>query len=93
MAQFCLEQYEEAAITLEKFSHEHKTHTPGWLLAATYGHLGNQKKAEKILTEHRKRRGIKGYTVERVLKISLHAFKDPKDTERYAEGLRKAGLK
>jgi TolB-like protein/class 3 adenylate cyclase/Flp pilus assembly protein TadD len=92
LAQFCLGQYEDAAITLEKFSSEHKAHTPGWLLAATYAHLGRQKKAEEVLTEHMKRRGIKGYTVERVLKIYLHAFKDPKDTTRFAEGLHKAGL-
>jgi tetratricopeptide (TPR) repeat protein len=92
LAQFCLEQYEEALTSLEKFSSEHKTHTPGWLLAATYAHLGRQQEAEKALTEYMKYRGIKGYTVERVLKIYLHAFKDPKDTARFAEGLHKAGL-
>jgi hypothetical protein len=37
-------------------------------------------------------RGIKGYTVERVLKIYLHAFKDPRDTTHFSEGLHKAGL-
>jgi TolB-like protein/cytochrome c-type biogenesis protein CcmH/NrfG len=92
LAQFCLGQYEDDAITLEKFSSEHKAHTPGWLLAATYAHLGRQQKAEEVLTEHMKRRGFKDYTVERVLKIYLHAFKDPKDTERFADGLHKAGL-
>ena len=40
-----------------------------------------------------KRKYVKGYTVEKVLKYYLHNFKDPKDTERFAEGLRKAGLK
>jgi len=93
LAQFCLEQFEEALTSLEKFSNEHKTHTPGWLLAATYAHTGRQKKAEEILAEYMKMRKIKSFTVERVLKIYLHAFKDPKDTERFAEGLRKAGLK
>jgi predicted Zn-dependent protease len=93
LAQFCLEQYEDAATTLEKFSLEHKAHSPRWLLAATYAHLGGQKKAEEVLTDHMKKRWFKGYTVERVLKIYLHAFKDPRDTERFAEGLRKAGLK
>jgi len=92
LGQFCLGQYEDDAITLEKFSSEHKAHTPGWLLAATYAHLGRQQKAEEVLTEHMKRRGFKDYTVERVLKIYLHAFKDPKDTERFADGLHKAGL-
>ena len=92
LVQFCLEQYEDAATTFEKFSNEHKAHTPGWLLAATYAHLGRQQKAEESLTEHMKRRRIKDYTVERVLKIYLHAFKDPKDTDRFAQGLHKAGL-
>jgi TolB-like protein/Flp pilus assembly protein TadD len=92
LAQFCLEQYEEALTSLEKFSKDHKTHTPGWLFAATYAHLGRQKKAEETITEYIKMRKIKGFTVERVLKIYLHAFKDPKDTERFADGLHKAGL-
>ncbi len=93
LGQFCLEQYEEALTSLEKFSNEHKAHSPGWLLAATYAHLGRQQKAEEVLTEYMKSSGYKGHTVSRVLKHYLHAFKDPKDTERFAEGLRKAGLK
>ena len=51
-----------------------------------------EEKAEETLTEYMKMRGIKGYSVERVLKIYLHNFKDPRDTERFAEGLRLAGL-
>jgi hypothetical protein len=39
-----------------------------------------------------KKRGYEGYTAERVSQIYLHAFKDPKDTERFAQGLHKAGL-
>jgi adenylate cyclase len=92
LGQFCLEQYEDAATTLEKFSNEHKADSAGWLLAATYAHLGRQQKAEDMLTKHMKSSGYKGQTVSRVLKFYLHAFKDPKDTERFAEGLHKAGL-
>jgi tetratricopeptide (TPR) repeat protein len=92
LAQFCLEQYEQALASLEETSSKYKHTTPGWLLAATYAHLGRQEKAEETLTEYMKMRRIKGYTVERVLKISLHAFKDPRDTERFAKGLHKAGL-
>jgi TolB-like protein/Flp pilus assembly protein TadD len=92
LARFCLDQYEDAAITLEKFSLEHETHSPGWLLAATYAHLDKKQEAQDVLTEHMKKRGFKGYTVERVLKIYLHAFRDPRDKARFAEGLHKAGL-
>jgi TolB-like protein/Flp pilus assembly protein TadD len=92
LAQFCLDQYEDAAITLERFSLEHKTHTPGWLLAATSAHLDREQEAEDVLTEHMKKRAFKGYTVERVLKIYLHAFRYPRDKARFAEGLHKAGL-
>jgi tetratricopeptide (TPR) repeat protein len=52
LAQFCLDQYGDAAITLEKFSLEHETHSPGWLLAATYAHLDRKQEAKDVLTEH-----------------------------------------
>ena len=94
VAQFCLERYEEAAASLEISLYERKMHSrpPMWLLAATYAHLGRQQEAEDVLTEYMKKRGYKDYTVERVLKYYLHAFKDPRDTERFAQGLHKAGL-
>ncbi len=39
-----------------------------------------------------KSRGFEHFTVEKVLKYDgFHAFKDPKDTKRLAEDLRKAG--
>jgi TolB-like protein/Flp pilus assembly protein TadD len=94
LAQFCLERYEEAATSLERCFSEGKMFStpPMWLLAATYAHLGKQQKAEDVLTQYLKERGYEGYTVQRVLKYYLHAFKDPKDTERFAQGLHKAGL-
>jgi tetratricopeptide (TPR) repeat protein len=92
LSQFCLEQYEKAEITLEKLFYEHKAHTPRWLLAATYAHLGRQQEAAEVLTTYIKESGYKGYNVERVLKIYLHAFRDPRDKARFAEGLHKAGL-
>jgi len=94
LAQFCLERYEEAATSLKRCFDERKMHSrpPMWLLAATYAHLGRQQEAEDVLTKYLKERGYEGYTVERVLKYYLHAFKDPKDTERFAQGLHKAGL-
>ena len=94
VAQFCLERYEEAASDLEIALYKRKMHAlpPMWLLAATYAHLGRQQEAEDVLTKYLKERGYEGYTVERVLKYYLHAFKDPKDTKRFAQGLHKAGL-
>jgi len=94
LARFCLEQYKEAASDLEIALYKRKMHSrpPMWLLAATYAHLGRQKEAEDVLTKYLKERGYEGYTVERVLKYYLHAFKDPKDTKRFSQGLHKAGL-
>jgi tetratricopeptide (TPR) repeat protein len=94
LAQFCQEKYEEAASSLERALYELKMgrRPVMWLLAATYAHLGRQQEAEEVLTEYMKKRGYKGYTVEMVLKMYLHAFKDPKNTERFAQGLQKAGL-
>jgi TolB-like protein/lipopolysaccharide biosynthesis regulator YciM len=94
VAQFCLERYEEAASSLEISLYKRKMHSlpPMWLLAATYAHLGRQQEAEDVLTRYIKEKGYEGYTVERVLKYYLHAFKDPRDTDRFAQGLHKAGL-
>jgi TolB-like protein/class 3 adenylate cyclase/Flp pilus assembly protein TadD len=93
LAHFCLEQFEEAATSLEKCYKGY----PGesrWLLAATYAQLGRQQEAAEVLRKYMKSRGLEHFTVEKVLKYDgFHAFKDPKDTERLAEGLHKAGLK
>jgi len=92
LGQFCLGQYGEALTSFEKLFYDHKAHFPRWLFAATYAHLGRQEEAEEVLTTYIKESGYKGHTVERVLTFYLHAFKDPKDTARFAEGLHKAGL-
>jgi len=94
LAQFCLERYEEAAISLETSLLNRKMHPrpPMWLLAATYAHLGRQQDAERVLNEYLQKNKYTGYTIERVLKYYLHAFRNAGDTERFAEGLHKAGL-
>jgi adenylate cyclase len=94
LARFCLERYEEAASDLEIALYQRKmmARPPMWLLAATYAHLGRQQEAEDVLAKYLKEREYVDYTVERVLKYYLHAFKDPKDTDRFAQGLHKAGL-
>ena len=94
VAQFCSEKYEEAATSLEEAILKRKYHdsAPRWLLAATYAYLGRQQEAEDILTKYIQENKYEGYTVERVLRYYLHAFKDHKDTARFAQGLHKAGL-
>ena len=96
LAQFCLEKYEAAAASLEAYDVKRKKErlkgAPWWLLAATYAHLGKQQKAEEVLKSYMKKQGLKGYTVEKVLKYNLFALKDPKAIEQFAQGLQKAGM-
>ena len=96
LAQFCLQNYEEAAASLEAYDVQRKKESllgaPWWLLASTYAHLEKQKEAEDLIAKYMKSRGYKRYTVKDVLKYNLHAFKDPKYTELFAQGLHKAGL-
>jgi TolB-like protein/class 3 adenylate cyclase/Flp pilus assembly protein TadD len=91
LAQFCLGRYPEALTLFEEYD-KRKPNNPKWLLVATYAHLDRQEEASKVLAKYMKSRRYNNYTVERVLKYYLHAFKDPKDTERFAQGLHKAGL-
>jgi TolB-like protein/Flp pilus assembly protein TadD len=93
LAQFCQGQFEEAAVSLEKCYKGYPAESK-WLLAAIYAQLGRQQEAEEVLKKYMKTRGLEHFTVEKVLKYDgYHAFKDPKDVELLAEGLRKAGLK
>ena len=96
LAQFRLEQYPEALTSLEEY-YKHKPRrpvhlVPKWLLAATYAQLGRQQEAEDLLAKYMKSMWHRKYTVKKVLKDNYYAFKNPKDTERLAEGLQKAGL-
>jgi len=92
LAQFCQGQLEEAAASLEKCYKGYPEESK-WLLAATYAQMGRQQEAEEELRKYMKSRGLEHFTVEKVLKYDgYHAFKDPKDTVRLAEGLHKAGL-
>jgi adenylate cyclase len=90
LAQFCVGQLEEAAASFERALKRN----PGlgaWPLAATYAHLGREQEAKGVLAEYMKKRRVsKPPTVKEVLKY--FPFKDPKDRDRFAEGLRKAGL-
>ena len=96
LGQFCLGQYQEALTSLEKYYKRKPLPTrqvPKWLLAATYAQLGLQQEALETLSQFMKKwEFYKEYSVEKVLKDNYYAFKDQEDTERFAQGLHKAGL-
>jgi TolB-like protein/cytochrome c-type biogenesis protein CcmH/NrfG len=92
LAHFCLGQYDQALIYLKAYNQRYPKDNK-WLLAATYAHLGREQEASEVLQNYMKKLEFTDFTVQRVLKYANYAFKDPKDTERFAEGLRKAGLK
>jgi TolB-like protein/class 3 adenylate cyclase/cytochrome c-type biogenesis protein CcmH/NrfG len=97
LGQFCMKQYKEALTSLEdyykrKMKPQHIV--PKWLLAATYAHLGQEQKAQEMLSKLIKKRGYyKAYSVEKVLRDNFYAFKNQENKDRLADGLRKAGLK
>ena len=92
LAHFCLEQYDQALVSL-KTHNQRDPKENKWLLAATYAHIGRDQEASEVLQNYMKKLKFTGFTVQSVLKCANYAFKDPKDTERFAEGLLKAGLK
>jgi len=89
LAQFCVGQLQEAATSFER-AHKRNPGLGAWPLAATYAHLGREQEAADLIAEYLKRRGWKTRTVKSLL--PYFPFKDPKDTDRFVEGLRKAGL-
>jgi adenylate cyclase len=89
LAQLCVGQLEEAATSFER-ARKRKPGLSVWPLAAAYAHLGREQEAADLIAEYIKRRGWKKPTIKFVLKY--YPFKDPKDRDRFAEGLRKAGL-
>ena len=61
VAQFGMEQFEEAATTLdEAVRRGTNTETPLWL-AATYGHLGRVQEAEQAMQTFRERQAKTGW--------------------------------
>lgn len=108
IALYCLERYEDAVKMHERTlrvnpnastwwlaatcAQLNKDHIPGWMLAATYGLLDRQEKAERALADHLKEHRLRKYTIERVMNTYLYAFKDPGVKQKFNEGLQKAGL-
>jgi len=89
LAQFSVGQLEEAATSFER-ARKRNPRLAAWPLAATYAHLGHEQEAADLLGEYIKKKGSRRSTVKWLLKY--YPFKDPKDRDHFAHGLRKAGL-
>jgi predicted Zn-dependent protease len=89
-ASFVAGQYDEGAQWAKKVIRE-KSEVPSGhrLLAASYGQLGQTTEAKAALKDTLR---IAPYLSVESAKNTIH-FKNPADTERFIEGLCKAGLK
>jgi tetratricopeptide (TPR) repeat protein len=100
LAFFGMEQYDKAAASLERARElnpeDWATNEPGktWcypceILAATYGHLGRTEDAAPVIAYL----DAFGYHRSTIGGITPNwPYKETEDTERFSEGLRKAGL-
>jgi adenylate cyclase len=98
LAQFGLKRLDEAAASLEKaLALNREDYWSQRLLLSTYGLLGRREKASKLLEEMQKageRRGRSAYLDPITIRgiTFWHPFSDRADAERFADGLRKAGV-
>jgi hypothetical protein len=83
-------QYEEAATSIER-ARKLNPYVAVWPQAAAYGYLGREQEAADRIAEYVKVRGwSKPMPVKQLFKY--YPFKDSKDWDHFAEGLRKAGV-
>lgn len=90
---FNLEQFGEAAALLERALHRSPELT-GIPLIAAYGHLGRLQEAREIIAKMEAywREWNPGIPVNVRWAMDYYRFKEQADAERFADGLRKAGL-
>ncbi len=92
-AQFHLERYDEAAVTLLRATKRNPGVARNFLLlAAAYGQLGREPKAESAIETFNKMRARAGQHLLSLAEIGGWWFKDSATRERLRGGLRKAGL-
>ena len=97
LAQFCMEQLDRAAVSLERATALNPDDRWSFrLLLATYGLLGRNEDVARVFEtiEHGVKRGRQNYFDPlsiRVIKF-WYPFREPTDTNRLVEGLRKAGV-
>ena len=93
VAQFCDEQLEEAATTLER-ARKRNPHLAPWFQIAANEHLGRGKGNPEIIAEYMKLRGwgeLPPNLIEKAMQ--WYQFKDSDDRKLLVNGLQKAGLK
>jgi TolB-like protein len=92
LAQFSMEQFDQAAATLERATALNPDDRWSFrLLLATYGFLDRSEEAAGVLeTVDKNWVGMDPLTVRTA--AFWHPFKEPADAERLAEGLRRAGV-
>jgi adenylate cyclase len=93
VAQFCDQQLEEAATTLER-ARKRNPHLAPWFQIAANEHLGRGKENPAIIAEYMKLRGW-GELPPNLIQQAMqwYQFKDPDHRKLLVSGLQKAGLK
>jgi TolB-like protein len=95
LAQFSIEQFEEAATSFERALKRNPENYWVWFyLAASYGHLGRKQEATAAIEEYKKvGPHVAGLSIKRISNWPMSTrYKNPADKDRLLEGLRKAGL-
>jgi adenylate cyclase len=94
IAQFNLEQFEEAKISLERYIEKNPESEWAYLwLAATFGHLGQQQNAKTAIDSFNRRIDKLAWNYMSTLEsVEVLSLKDLNDEERLREGLRIAGV-
>lgn len=94
LSQFGMEQYVEAAASLEKATQSQPDSEWGYLwLAATYGQLGRKAEARTALATwnaHREKAGSN--MINTLQSVDILIFAEKRDLDRIREGLRVAGM-
>jgi tetratricopeptide (TPR) repeat protein len=94
VAQFGMEQFEEAAASFEEAIKREPNEDWQYLeIAGTYGQLGREQEARSALKTFNEIRAKAGKSDPFTLQMLISwKFKEQKDSERWREGLRRAGM-
>lgn len=93
LAEFNLERYDEAIVTLERAVDRNPGYYPLWTaLVSAQGHLGRMQDAQASIDLANEHRANVGRAPLSLTVVDFWRFKDPEDAERLHEGLREAGV-